>query len=763
MPPATFTYHYLPVDAPLSQLFERFRTNKKAIFDATRAAYPDAFTALDSPLSWNPNPPTVLRIPAPSDDLPPNVEWRRIDQPTSLAPTLGALLTTLAAGGNPQGSLGVGNTAEERKTIWEDWRNCAFRENVLRRQVGARDALLPVANDPTTDLDDPGTAQLQPDDVICLPMTKLATFVFPAAPSAVGSSATPHTVDLTVGPLEALRAKLRAIKYAYLNLEAMRGRAQKIQVDSTAQLDKLRALSKVASVLKDRATLPLHPGEDDGCGALLAAVDDLIQEASDAMLSPDAPSKVDPHFEGKYKWKWSVQYLLKLLKDEETLKLLDAVLPDGADAPYVADGTTPGAPQTVVEAASDIIAHATFWVAEMAPPADAKALLEGAVAAMGAGKPPSAGSMKDLVAYMSAVTFMGETNEACSGPAPIACCGAVANVYTTLSIAEVAAGRSTSGELDSKLQKLDAALARVLTKQVFAKLGLTGEPDHKTYAVLVAQITGLDDEQVGAVGELTGESQEVQEKAKLARNIHEAVEHASGEAGHEAKEKLVSFDNPRAKFGSLPKVVGSLRTLLSVCDAIAYPKPMAQDAKPKDVAKTLQSSVDAARETIETLKELGVVAESDEELVNLIFGRLSLVMGAAIEVWEAIEAFEGHDYVKATGSGVQSVALILFLVGGQTGGVTVVVGVVVLAVGILLSSRKELGELFTPQIRKAFEEVFKAFKSGNAGHFPELKEPIENVETALNNATLRDFNKDEYEAYEQRLQEAGLRPDGSFA
>ena len=779
---ATFQYHYLAADGGVDAVALRFRTRTDAIFAATAAA-PDfpgkASTDMASANSWRPQPGSFLVVPTPPDALPPGVDWREVPSNGRTATTFKALLDGLAAG-NAGRILGISSTAVEYEDVYHDWRNRDYREaaSLRLKSGGPNDLAVPGVITTSTEAGY-DTADVLPEDRIYVPLVRLLAFAFPVAPSAEGDSTSRvATVDLGATPLLLLQNKLRAIDLACYNLAGLRRRAQQIQADSTKDLHKLAMARALVQVVTQRysADARLHPEAHAGRLALLKSVDDLIAQATPCLLN--APQKkVDPKLSAR--WSQVVAYLVGLLKDKPTLQLLDQVLPTRGDLPIERHAAPRRA---LIDCVCETVSHAAFWIAEGSD-AEGVELLAAALAAMKAGSPPSASSAKSLLDYVAALPFVKHDHPAAEFASPLAACGVLCSVRAGRALMDGAKGGGEQAAAAELKAELGDAIEETILKQVWKALGVEKRSDLDTYVSLTGALYHVDVSD-GPKAEIVDKAKEVKENYELAKELRkvepeeydeetmEAVRAMKRGDGATAKvlAKLEAFERPGTVLASTTEVLKRVSaTAKLVGSAAAFTPEKGGDVddgySAEGAAARLKSGkavVDRTRASFEGLKAIGAISESSEELTTAFLGPASFVFGAAVEGAEALAALKKGDYVEAAGHSLESAGQLLLLLAPETGGVTLLIGGALIAVGVALDSGKTLKELVSSNSETLFLKYMDEFKKGNAAHFADdqgdLMTPADKIKAQIEGgqAELPPLNAWDLQAYGDSLYRAGF-------
>jgi hypothetical protein len=747
-----FLYTYVSADGTLASLKKRFRVSEQG---------PTIRGSDGATLTATPQAGSQLIVPKPKD-----IPWFDKADWQSVAATAGealpALLKRAQSDGAFKGRVLHHDAAMTPGYVWFDWRNWQVRKDVLGHS-GTNNA-----DAPETDVD-PTHVQFQGGENVSLPLKAVKQAELPVAPGKPGGTAPSGNVDVSDDDFTKLQTKLWQIEDSLNALANLRARAVTVHAQLQRWLTDFAAMRSKAMDVDTiwKQMVPPDGGDRGSRQEFIGSIAALLEKASPALLNGSAVAKLEPTLPNDFKAQ--IESLRQLITDRDTTRLLASVIPFKGDAPWVHR-------QAAVTPQADTVDHlcrlatlTAFWIGEAAPRDAAIELVESAMNAMGSGAAPSADA-KSILDFAVAIPFYPPEENAddpdsqspspkFNTTSPIACAGAVTQTFLSLAIAADAANGSASKTVVA-LPTVANGLGKVMStwgwstfKDDFQKLvdaSFKAVPEFtKLYSPVSTQQDGVEQ------GENEDRGMDAKRAAFSAAEESKQNEFAGARIGIQAKnrfgekkmkeafEAVEAVENPHARFPGQFKTfeggAGALWALGVVVLKVAGDLSTVGETNvstTKNTMDTEKATIDTVKDVAEGLSKLKVIASVEMEELAFMLGRVSLILGIALEACDLVEAAQAGDVVGF--SAHLSVAIgMCFMLAGSAGPAAVVIGVAFLAVGTAVLVVRS--DFWQTEVAIAFRSLFpdkpkgETFESKCREPF-ELGSLIDRIKSAFANA-----------------------------
>jgi hypothetical protein len=691
-----FTYTYIPADGSLPDLKKRFRI----VDHGPQILKYDRSTATTTPHDGD-----LLLIPTPKD-IPwfDKADWQSVE--AKPGETLPALIKraqsdwTLPSKGRVMRDFADVTLGY----VWHDWRNASVRQGLLAAaDIGAEGSKADM---------DPHKVQFKGTEQIVLPLKPVKHFEAPVAPGKPGDNAGPvATVDVSHSEFEELHDLLDSIGATLDWLDRTREQALGVQAKCETWLIALSDLREQA-IKSDAAWTMIHPNDDPtgkrqsfigALGALIDKVSPLILDLR-SCVPKVAPQLVTSSMEKVNK------ELLPLIQNARTKELLAKLIPSHGDLPRLergGDGTI-----ITIDKVCVLAARAAHWVAEAAPRDTATSLLTVAMTAMASGTAPTA-SVSSIIDFAVAIPFfapppkpevppddasLADFRDLFDTATPEGCATVVAQVFWALKIAEAAAnldGTIASAATDRVGDGLDKIASRSGWTSFKADFQLLAKDGFKSWSEFKDQYNPIEEAKgVQDTGQAIAQAADPTiQAAKMVRN--EPGTAASARLGIQAAKMygademrrayaiVEEMQSPSQRFPAQWRTPGKKLPALWGLGKLAFQVEAGVKGTGSDwdgsvagALKTERAALETVKDAAEALQKLKII---ETEELTLMLGRVTLVLGVAIELCEIREAVEEGNIVGALSHGALAAACICFLIGG----VCCTVGTGLLIVGTL--------------------------------------------------------------------------------
>jgi hypothetical protein len=732
-----FDYTYIAPDGSLAALKKRFR-----IKDSGRQILSSDHQTTQT---QTPKPGDLLYVPKPKDE-----DWyARFGAPdwVGVVANPGETLPALVKRANTDSSL-ISNgrvlNATDAMTpayVWHDWRNRTVRQGWLidagqtTPETDADIKKMKLKGGQATWKGDPGDAlaALVGGEIIALPLKPVKVIDAPLTPGKPGDKKGPiGTIDVSHSDFAALQELLAPIEQTLNSLANIR----RLALTSLAQCQGwLVGLNDIRDAAV-QATRMWPKGPDaQGRGDFISAMGTLIGKASPLILdAKTCIGKVKPELVKEFKTE--IDRLHTQITDGPTIALLAKVIPHQGDLPAQFHSYQ-DAPLSTVNGVCELAAKAAFWIGEVGPRGPMVALLEAAMKAMAKGSPPSSGA-KSIIEFAAAVLFypdatnMGGVLE--DTLAPASCVGAIAQAYIALKIADAATkdGAGASDAIDQLGESFDRVAAHwkwttfKSDYQLLAKSGFEGWQEFKEMYSPIGEA-----KEVAAHGEAEAEAATrpaqaaaeavVEEKNKwtAARLGIAATNTYGSDKMKEAYEAIREMQDPSTRFTAQFRTAGTAFPAIWGLGKLAVKVGKGAAGLGKDwdgtvsgVLKTEKSAIDTLNTSVEGLLKLKIIVGAEAEDLALMLGRVSIVLGVAVEACEIKGAIDEKDILGACSHGALAAASVLFLIGGGT---VVIVGTGFLVVGTAVIVLRS--DIWKSEVAITFHKVFPADEKKDGATF----------------------------------------------
>lgn len=720
-----FVLTWAPADGSLADMKKRFRVSSSGPQIRKKD---DGTTVTETGADRQAG--AELIIPKPPETPPfANAVWKPAD--VNAGESLAAFVHRVQTGGQYwTGRVYHGESKDTLSYIWFDWRNATNRARIL----------LDLDEDARKKLDaDPGTAIFKDADTVAVPLAPAVTFEANVAPGAVGGNASKSVIDVSESELTKLQDALTKIERTLDQIASVRKSSLELQKRCDQWLEQLKTI-RTDAIFADN----LWTAQDPGAGAghrpeFIAAIDALINKAAPLLLNSPA-SKLEPSLVEAFQD--YVATLCAQMKDTETIRLLAKIIPVQGDLPWTYSHAET---KCTIDHVCELAATAAFWIAEGAGRTAALPFIEEAVNAMKAGAPPSENT-HNIAAFAVAMVFYPEATTPDSlGRGPMACGGAVTQLYLLLKVHETLA-ESDSSLAGPAIESVGAAHSKVLERHGFSgfmkDFRKATKDEFKLWGALQNALNAPEKAKEPAKVAALAEAGAVENTGFDER--WESIEAAKAKFGAEnmgkAYDAYAALSSPREGFTSLfrgvdgpmkgTKVIGVVLLKCSA-DVLAFTN---DKDDPTTTVKAFKGGLDLAKDTLGALKTFKLYTSVEAQEFSLMFGRVSLVVGLIVELIEIYEATQAKDWVGVGAHVLVAGSCVCFLIGGAL----VIVGAGALVVGVTILVVR--GDLFKSDVAIGMGTLLPDDKP--AGSFEawcrealELATEIDAVRTAFKSAT----------------------------
>jgi hypothetical protein len=463
--------------------------------------------------------------------------------------------------------------------------------------------------------------------------------------------------------------------------------------------------------------LTVHPIlGDQGRLAFIQAMDALIDKAAPALLN--APyAKIKPTLVTN-DFPDALTNLRTLITNRSTLALLAKVVPQKGEIPWVV-GDEPGSEakaECTIAHICEIAATCARWLVECDTQDNASPFIDAAIGAMTKAVPPSADATS-IIDFAAAIPFYDDkTLLEPAGVAPDACGAVVTALQLVLAINKSLAAQDGSATT-SALSTIAAAQAAVLSRRGWTSWAddfqTAAKGGFKSWSAMLDAYKRATLEDNATTVAAARAAKDFEDDKATGEDLFEAHKTFTTPVMADAFKAVKAMDDPTSEFTGIFGSVDNAWTVLKSFGKLGSLASKVIDSKGatpgESAAQAAATTVDTVKTILATMDKLKLFTGLEQKELLLAVGRVAVLFGVAVELFQAASAPTLHDTIAHGLAAASGVLFVLAPIGtGVATPIVVVIGATLFAIsqGIEIASSGSLKDLMKSQFASAFDTIF---------------------------------------------------------